>query len=124
MSNIEDKLKLAARITALRSELLRLETEFAGPPVSKPRAGGPHGKGRAEPSIAARVLNVVREAGSIGISRRDILAVIPHDSAVHSALKVHAAAGRIHSDSGQWVYGPVRSTRELRVPVEAFADHQ
>jgi hypothetical protein len=123
MPNIEDKLKLAARITALRAELAQLEADFAGPSIPKPRVtGGPVGKG---PSISQRVLHIVRDAGAVGVSRRDILATVgaDHESAVHSALRTHSSAGRVHSDGGQWVLtAATRPTRELRVPTEAFAD--
>ncbi len=121
MPNIEDKLKLADRIMTLRKELAEAEVAFAGPPIQKPRRpGGPHGKG---PSISQRVINIIRDAGPVGISRRDILSAIgpEHDSAVHSALRTHSASGRVRSDAGQWVFVPAgRPTRELRVPVEAF----
>jgi hypothetical protein len=114
--SIEEKLKLAARITSLRAELLKLEAEFAG---TTPKRRERRGKG---PSVSARVLNIIQEAGPAGITRRDILAVVPNDSAVHSALKAHSAAQRIHSEGGAWVFDPPgRPTRELRAvaPPEA-----
>lgn len=112
MPNIEKQLQLAADIVRLRSELAAKEAEFAGM-TAKPKPG-PRGKG---PSISARVLNIIRQAGPNGVPRRDILAAIPQEEAVHSALKAHSAAGRIHSEGGAWVFDPpVRETRPIRIP--------
>ncbi len=69
--------------------------------------------------MSERVLNAIRGAGPTGISRRDLLAVIPSPEAVHSALKVHSRAGRIYSDGGAWKVDTRRPTREIRIPVEA-----
>ncbi len=133
MSNtIDDKLKLAARIVQLRSELAQLEAEFAGEHPQKPRVPvEPAGKGRA-PSVSERVMNLITGSGVVGITRRDILAIIPQAEAVASALKVHARAGRIYSDGGFWKLdeayaapspaGSTRPTRELPVvdPGQAY----
>lgn len=105
MPNIEDKLKLAARITQLRSELAAAEAQFAGTPTKKPARPSlrvnRRGRGVAV-SVSQRVLTMVANAGREGIARRDILAVIPNEAAVHSALKAHQTAGRIYHDGGQW----------------------
>lgn len=119
MPDIEKQLKLAATITRLRSELAAAEAEFAGTVPSKPRQPGPRGKGPT-PSISERVLHVIRDAGPVGVSRRDLLAVLPNPEAVHSALKVHSRAGRIYSDGGVWmVEAPTRPTRPIVVQPEA-----
>lgn len=119
MPNIEQKLQLAARITTLRAELAALEAEFAGSAPSKPRVvRPPMGRGRAAPSVSERVLNMIREAGAPGITRRDILTVLPQSEAVNSALKVHSRAGRIYSDGGFWkldeAYAKGRTTAQMR----------
>lgn len=128
MPNIERQLQLAARIVTLRSELAALEAEFAGQPPSKqPVAQGPAGKGRGAPSVSERVLNLIREAGAVGITRRDILTVLPQSEAVNSALKIHSRAGRVYSDGGFWkmddAYARGRTTQQMRavVPEEAAA---
>lgn len=123
MPNIEDRLQLAARIMTLRKELADLEARFAGTPTSKPtqRRSSPRGKG---PSVSERVLNVLREAGPGGLTRRDLLTIIPNESAVHSALKAHSSAGRIENRDHSWVFlPPGRPTRPLRAepPPEDFS---
>jgi hypothetical protein len=116
--NLEAKLQLALRIAALRTELAALEVEFAGGPVAsppKPRASAK----TPGPSISERVLNVITEAGADGISRRDLLTVLPHGDAVHSALKVHSRAGRIYSSGGKWVReAKSRPTQQIKTVPE------
>jgi hypothetical protein len=121
--NLEQKLQLALRIASLRTELAALEVEFAGGPVGSPPKPRASAKASGGPSISERVLNVITEAGAEGISRRDLLIVLPHGDAVHSALKVHSRAGRIYSSGGKWVRdAKSRPTRQMQVvvaPVEA-----
>lgn len=107
--SVEDKIELALKVVRLRHELKEAEAALAGEsrPTQRQRTG---------PSIADRVLNLIREAGPAGLQRRDILAIIPNEGAVHSALKAHQSAGRIHSAGGAWRAGTDRPTREMRVP--------
>lgn len=119
MPNIEQKLQLAARITTLRAQLAALEAEFAGSAPSKPRAvSQPSGKGRVAPSVSQRVLNLITEAGPAGLTRRDILTIVPQSEAVNSALKVHSRAGRIYADGGYWkvdeAFAKGRTTAQMR----------
>jgi hypothetical protein len=123
MSNIEQQLEVATRILRLRAELAQAEAEFAGTAKAQKAA-------KADvPSVSARVLNIIREAGPAGVTRRTILAIIPNTEAVHSALKTHSHAKRIYSDGGSWIAKPEaptsRVTRELRVPaVPVGLDHE
>ncbi len=103
--DIEAKLKLAERINTLRAELAAAEAEFAGVARSSPKGPTPKGRGRPMgPSVSQRVLNLVQESGKGGIARKDIIGIVgkAHESAVHSALKVHQRAGRLQSDGGVW----------------------
>lgn len=101
MPNIEDKLKLAARIVALRSELAELEAKFAA--SEAPRRVKPvRGVVRSGPSVAQRTLSLITDSGDSGIERAVIKTVIGHDAAVDSALKQHAARGNIRNQDGRW----------------------
>jgi hypothetical protein len=112
MTNIDKILEASNRVINLRAQLKTAEEELAslaGPRAAAATRAAParrkpiRGAGPG-PTISQRVLNMVLDAGRVGIARRDILAVIPgHEPAVDNALQAHRVAGRIVSDAGQWM---------------------
>lgn len=107
MTNINKVMEAARRVENARQALKLAEEDLAAL-IGPSRAAKPARKpirGVGGPSISQRVLGLVVDSGRAGIARRDILGVIghTHEAAVHSALKAHAAAGRIDNDGGQWV---------------------
>lgn len=115
---------LALEIAALRQQLAAKEAEWASmlPPVKtapRPEKPSPRGSVRSRPggpSISQRVLHLINDAGAAGLSRTDIVSVIGHPEAVHSALKQHSAKKRItHNQAGNWVrLADQRETRPMR----------
>lgn len=140
MSNIDKIIEVSQRVVNLRTQLAAAEKELAAftGPNSRLRAAAPtrrrpipiRGRGTVGPSVSQRVLNMVVDAGRTGVARRDILAIIPNEAAVHSALKAHQTAGRIENDKGQWLAtagyvnalqsvpaeSTQRETRPMRIP--------
>jgi hypothetical protein len=125
MSNIQlDRpFALALEIADLRQRLAAAEAEWhqivAARPVKPARVSPRSGKG---PSISQRVLSLITDSGDTGISRADVVTVIGHPEAVHSALKQHSNKGRItHNANGLWVrVSTQRNTRPMRAVQPEF----
>jgi hypothetical protein len=135
MPNIDKVLEVAQRVHSIRAQLKDAEAELASLVSAKPAAAPARRKpvrgASPGPSVSQRVINMVLDAGPVGVARRDLVAVLGKDAdaAIHSALKAHQAAGRIKNDAGQWVatsayvqalQAPESTTRETR-PMRAQA---
>lgn len=111
MANIDKILEASQRVIHLRAQLKAAEEELAayspGKPAGRtqPARRKPVRGTSAGPSVSQRVLNMVLDAGPVGIARKDLVAVVgsSHEAAIHSALKAHQSHGRIKNDAGQWV---------------------
>lgn len=103
--NIEDKLKLAARIVSLRQQLAEAEAEFAGVTPAPRRPKAVRGVLRSGPSVAQRTLSLITDSGDHGIDRGTIITVLgsAHEAAIHSALKQHVRRGDIRNQDHKWV---------------------
>lgn len=122
-------LAAAERVIRAKEELRRAEEDFAAVtsgsiararPAPKPVKGPGNGGG---PSVSQRVLSLITNAGTTGIPRKDIVAVVgkQNETAVHSALKVHQGKGLVTNKDGQWT-ATKKLVQQIQQPKTAEAE--